>query len=161
MREASRSLPGGGLTVVTSSTPPDIAIEPDGLPTPRRYWAILAIGLALTLSVLDSAIANVALPTIANDLHAGAAASIWVVNAYQLAIVISLLPLAALGEIVGYRRVYQAGLVLFTLAPLACSLSRTMDELGLARILQGFGAAGLMSVNGALVRFIYPQAQLG
>jgi DHA2 family multidrug resistance protein-like MFS transporter len=140
-----------------TSAPPD----QDGLPTPRRYFAMLSIGLALTLAVLDSAIANVALPTIARDLNATAAASIWVVNAYQLAIVMSLLPLAALGEIIGYRRVYQAGLVLFTLASLACSLSRTMDELGLARILQGFGAAGLMSVNGALVRFIYPQAQLG
>lgn len=135
--------------------------EPDGLPLPRRYFAMLSIALALTLAVLDSAIANVALPTIARDLHATAAASVWVVNAYQLAIVMSLLPLAALGEIIGYRRVYQAGLVLFTCASLACSLSRSMDELGLARILQGFGAAGLMSVNGALVRFVYPQRQLG
>jgi MFS transporter, DHA2 family, multidrug resistance protein len=149
------------LTVVTSSTPPDVATEPDGLPTPRRYWAILAIGLALTLSVLDSAIANVALPTIASDLHAGAAASIWVVNAYQLAIVISLLPLAALGEIVGYRRIYQVGLVLFVIASLGCAMARSIDALALARIVQGFGAAGVMSVNGALVRYTYPHSRLG
>jgi DHA2 family multidrug resistance protein-like MFS transporter len=149
------------LTTVTSSTSPDAATEPDGLPTPRRYWAILAIGLALTLSVLDSAIANVALPTIASDLHAGAAASIWVVNAYQLAIVISLLPLAALGDIVGYRRIYQVGLVLFVVASLGCAMARSIDALALARIVQGFGAAGVMSVNGALVRFIYPHSRLG
>jgi DHA2 family multidrug resistance protein-like MFS transporter len=136
-------------------------VEPDGLPTPRRYWSVLAIALAMTLAVLDSAIANVALPTIARDLHASAAASIWVVNAYQLAIVIALLPLAALGEIVGYRRVYLAGVVLFTAASLGCALSRSMDALALARIVQGFGAAGIMSVNGALVRFTYPQARLG
>ncbi|HEY3888241.1 MAG TPA: MFS transporter [Caulobacteraceae bacterium] len=135
--------------------------EPDGLPTPRRYWAILAIGLALTLAVLDSAIANVALPTIARDLHASPAASIWVVNAYQLATVISLLPLAALGEIVGYRRVYQAGLALFVAASLGCALARSIDALAFARIVQGFGAAGIMSVNGALVRFTYPQDRLG
>jgi DHA2 family multidrug resistance protein-like MFS transporter len=149
------------LTTLTSSAPPDTATEPDGLPTPRRYWAILAIGLALTLSVLDSAIANVALPTIAKDLHAGAAASIWVVNAYQLAIVISLLPLAALGEIVGYRRIYQVGLVLFVIASLGCAMARSIDALALARIVQGFGAAGVMSVNGALVRFTYPHNRLG
>ena len=91
-------------------------IEEDGLPVPRRYWAMLAIALAVTMAVLDGAIANVALPTIAGDLHASPADSIWVVNAYQLAITISLLPVAALGEIYGYRRVYLIGLVLFTLA---------------------------------------------
>ena len=147
------------LPLLTTAAQP--MVEPDGLPTPRRYWAVLAIALALTLAVLDSAIANVALPTIARDLHASAAASIWVVNAYQLAIVVSLLPLAAAGEIVGYRRVYQVGLVLFVIASLGCAMSRSMDTLALARIAQGFGAAGVMSVNGALVRFTYPHARLG
>jgi len=75
--------------------------------------------------------------------------------------VISLLPLAALGEIIGYRRVYQAGLILFVAASLGCALSRSIDALALARIAQGFGAAGIMSVNGALVRFTYPQNRLG
>ena len=135
--------------------------EPDGLPLPRRIWAVAAIGLALTLAVLDSAIANVALPTIAADLHASPAAAVWVINAYQLATVVSLLPLAALGEIVGYRRVYMAGLALFVLASLGCAVSRSIDTLALARIVQGFGAAGIMSVNGALVRFTYPHARLG
>ena len=78
----------------------------EGLPTPQRYWAIVAISLALVMAVLDSAIANVALPTISADLNASPAASIWVINAYQIAIVIALLPLASLGEIVGFRRIY-------------------------------------------------------
>lgn len=81
----------------------------DGLPIPQRYGAILAIALGITVSVLDGAIANVALPTIANDFHASPATSIWVVNAYQLAITISLLSLASLGDIFGYRRIYQTG----------------------------------------------------
>jgi DHA2 family multidrug resistance protein-like MFS transporter len=149
------------LTAASQSPAPGRIEELDGLPVPRRYWSALAIGLALTLAVLDSAIANVALPTIARDLHATAAASIWVVNAYQLAIVVSLLPLAALGEIVGYRKIYQAGLVLFTIASLGCALSRSMDMLALARIAQGFGAAGIMAINGALVRHTYPHAKLG
>jgi DHA2 family multidrug resistance protein-like MFS transporter len=84
-----------------------------------------------------------------------------VVNAYQLAVTICLLPLASLGEIIEYRRVYRVGLAIFTLASLACSLSDSLLTLSLARILQGFGAAGIVCVNTALVRFIWPRARLG
>jgi DHA2 family multidrug resistance protein-like MFS transporter len=138
-----------------------IVAHADGLPVPQRYWAILTIALGLILAVMDSAIANIALPTIARDLDASPAFSIWIVNGYQLAITISLLPLASLGEIIGYRRVYLVGLLLFTLASLFCTLSHTLSLLTVARIVQGFGAAGIMSVNTALVRFIYPREQLG
>jgi len=141
-------------------SPPSIDLA-DGLPLPRRYWAILTIALGLVLAVMDGAIANIALPTIARDLNASPAFSIWIVNGYQLAITISLLPLASLGEIVGYRRVYVSGLLLFTVASLACTLSSGLLMLTVSRIVQGFGAAGIMSVNMALVRFIYPRAQLG
>ena len=134
---------------------------PDGLPTPRRYWAMLTVGLAITMSVLDSSIANVALPTIAGDMAASPATAIWIVNAYQLAITMTLLPLASLGDIYEYRRVYRVGLAMFTAASLACALSHTIIELTAARVFQGLGAAGIMSVNMALVRFIYPRAQLG
>jgi DHA2 family multidrug resistance protein-like MFS transporter len=113
------------------------------------------------MAVMDGAIANVALPTIARDLNASPAFSIWIVNGYQLAITISLLPLASFGEIIGYRRVYLAGLLLFTLASLFCALSHTLALLTAARIIQGFGAAGIMSVNAALVRYTYPRSQLG
>ncbi len=133
----------------------------DGVPLPQRYWAILTIALGLTLAVLDGAIANVALPTIAKDVHASPADSIWVVNAYQLTVTISLLPMASAGEIFGYRRVYRWGLAVFTIASLGCALSDSLLSLTLARIVQGFGAAGIMSVNGALVRFIYPRRLLG
>ena len=133
----------------------------DGLPFPQRGWAIVAIGLGVTLAVIDSAIANVALPTIASDLHTDPALSIWVVNGYQLAITISLLPFSSLGDILGYRRVYLGGLILFTVASLGCAFSTSLPELAFARVIQGFGAAGVMSVNTALLRFIYPQALLG
>jgi DHA2 family multidrug resistance protein-like MFS transporter len=133
----------------------------DGLPTPRRFWSVAAIWLALSMSVLDASIANVALPAIARDLHAAPAASIWVVNAYQLAIVVSLLPLAALGEIVTYRRVFLGGLILFVLASVGCAFAHNLWQLALARAVQGLGAAGIMSVNGALVRFTYPHRLLG
>ena len=133
----------------------------NGLPTPRRYWSVVAIWLAITMAVLDASIANVALPAIARDLHAEAAESIWVVNAYQLAIVVALLPLAALGEILEYRRIFQVGLILFVLASIGCTFAHTLPQLTIARAAQGFGAAGVMSVNGALIRYTYPHDQLG
>ncbi|CAB3683641.1 MFS transporter [Trinickia soli] len=132
-----------------------------GLPLPQRYWAIVVIALGITLAVLDGAIANVALPTIARDLRASPSSSIWIVNAYQLSITISLLPLASLGDRIGYRRIYTAGLALFTIASLGCALATSLPVLAAVRVVQGFGAAGIMSVNTALVRTIYPPTQLG
>ncbi|HFZ0585070.1 TPA: MFS transporter [Klebsiella aerogenes] len=133
----------------------------DGLPVPQRYGAILTIVLGLTMAVLDGAIANVALPTIATDLNASPASSIWIVNAYQIAIVIALLPLSFLGDMVGFRRIYKIGLVVFTITSLICALSRSLEMLTLARVAQGLGGAALMSVNTALIRLIYPKRQLG
>ncbi len=145
-----------------SVTQPPSALPPlDGVPTPQRYWAILTIGMAVTLAVMDGAIANIALPTIAHDVHASPSDSIWVINAYQLAVTLTLLPLASLGEIYGFRRVYRVGLAVFTIASLACALSNSLPTLTAARILQGLGAAGIMSVNSALTRFVYPRSMLG
>jgi DHA2 family multidrug resistance protein-like MFS transporter len=135
--------------------------EADGLPPRERRAAMLTVGIAIAISVLSTAIANIALPAMAHELHASPAESIWVVNAYQLAVTVTLLPLSALGDIIGYRRVYMWGLCVFTVASLACGLAETLPLLVGARILQGFGAAGIMSVNSALVRFIMPRAQLG
>ncbi len=134
---------------------------PDGLPPAERWRAMTTIAIAVAMSVLDSAIANIALPTIAKELHATPAASIWVVNSYQLAVTVSLLACAALGDIIGYKRVYWTGLAVFTAASGACALSTSLPMLVAARVVQGFGGAGVMSVNTALVRFIYPRDQLG
>ncbi len=133
----------------------------EGMPTPARYWSALAIWLALTMAVLDGAIANVALPAIARELSAAPAYAVWVVNGFQLAIVVSLLALAALGEEICYRRVFLGGIVVFTAASAACALSQSMPVLNFARVIQGLGAAGIMSVNGALLRFTYPANVLG
>ena len=133
----------------------------DGLPFPQRYWAILTLVIGMVVSVLDSSIANIALPTIARDIGTTAAQSIWVINAYQLAVVISLLPLASLGDIFGYRRIYAIGFAVFTVAALVSALSDSLPMLAAGRALQGLGAAGMMSVNTALVRYTYPRRQLG
>src|SRR5579883_1111718 len=133
----------------------------DGLPPHRRRWAVAAIFTALAMASLDTAIANVALPAIAADLKASPADVVWVVNVYQIALVATLLPLGGLGEIVGHQRIYLAGLVLFTLASLGCALAWSLPSLLAARVLQGLGASGLMSVNSALIRFVYPSRMFG
>jgi len=138
-----------------------VTSTPDGLRGRQKYWAMATLMLASAMATLDTAIANTALPTIAVDLRASAEASIWVINAYQLAMVATLLPLAAYGDIIGHRRVFIAGLALFTLASLACGMSWSLPTLIAARTLQGLGAGGILSVSSALIRFICPHSQLG
>jgi DHA2 family multidrug resistance protein-like MFS transporter len=113
------------------------------------------------MSMMDVTIANVALPTIGRDLHATASESIWIVNAYQFAMTVAIVPFAALGDILGYARIYRIGLAAFTLASLACTLSHTLVLLALARIAQGFGAAAMTSTIGSLNRLAFPRAMLG
>ena len=136
-------------------------ITQDGLPPPQRRWAIATVALAIFLTVVDQTIVNVALPTIAADLNVDASSSVWIVNAYQVAIMLSLLPLSAVGDIFGYKRVYLAGLALFGIASLGCALAPSLLVLTSMRVVQGLGAAGVMSVNMALVRFIHPINRLG
>jgi DHA2 family multidrug resistance protein-like MFS transporter len=133
----------------------------DGLPPQRRIWAVVAISVAVGMASLDTAIANVALPSIAADLKVSPADVVWVVNVYQIAMVATLLPLGALGEIVGHQRIYLGGLLLFTIASLGCACAWSLPTLLIARVLQGLGASGLMSVNSALIRFVYPSRMLG
>lgn len=133
----------------------------DGLPAPERTRALLVVIFGIVVSVLDGTIVNLALPDITRELQATAAQSIWVINAYQIATLALLLPLATLGDIVGYRRVYLVGMLVFTLASVACTFADSLNTLAMARVLQGVGAAGIMSVNAALVRLIYPRKLLG
>ncbi|MGG1948566.1 MFS transporter [Trinickia sp. NRRL B-1857] len=133
----------------------------DGLPTRQRVAALIAISLAVAMANLDTAITNTALPTIAMSIRSSPSSVIWVVNAYQLAMVATLLPFAALGEIHGHRRVYITGLTLFTASSLGCGLAWSLPTLVTARAMQGVGAAAIMSVNTALIRFSYPLKLLG
>lgn len=119
------------------------------------------MALVLIMSVMDSTMANVALPTIAADLDIEPSFAVWIVNAYLMAIMVTVLPFAALGEIIGYSRVYIGGMTVFGFAALATALSDSLPTLLLARILMGLGASGVMSVNMAVVRFIYPVSIIG
>ncbi len=136
-------------------------IYPDGLPAPRRYWSMATTMMVIAICVLDITMVSVALPSMAREFNESASSSIWIINSYQLAVLIGLIPLASLGEMVGYRRVSQGGLLVFTIASVGCTFAHTLLELSIARAIQGLGAAGIMSVNAALVRFTYPARTLG
>jgi DHA2 family multidrug resistance protein-like MFS transporter len=133
----------------------------DGLPTPRRYWSILAVSLGTAVVVIDTTIVIVALPTAARELGVSDAAAIGLVAVYQFVLLTMLLPFAALGDRIGHRRLYQAGQGLFLAASLLCFLAPGLPLLLAARALQAAGAAAALSVGMALLRSIYPAASLG
>ena len=127
----------------------------------RRITAIACTLAALVLVVLDAAITNVALPAIASSLQAPPAEAVRVVTAYQMALVMALLPCAALGESLGYRRVYTTGVALFVGSSVLCAYAPSLSLLVTARFMQGLGGAAIMSLGVALLRFVVPQRQLG
>lgn len=134
----------------------------DGIADPqRRVLAIAAVLAGMVLVVLDAAIVNIALPTIASSLQVDPASAVSVVTAYQLGLVIALLPAAALGESLGFRRVFVIGTGLFTAASLVCALAPSLTWLVVARFVQGVGGAGIMSLGVALLRFVVPSHRLG
>ena len=148
----------------TSVAPPvkPTAAVTDGLPPGApRLLAVATITVGLSMAVLSNSMTNLALPYIAQDLGISAESSIWIVNASQIAQMVCLLPLAALGDIVGYRHVYRAGLLLFCIASVGCVLAPSLPWLLAARTFQGLGSAGLMAIQPALVRAIYPRNMLG
>ncbi|HEY4253229.1 MAG TPA: MFS transporter [Roseomonas sp.] len=135
--------------------------DADGLPNPQRNWVMACALMGFTLTTLDGAIANIALPTLAHEFATTESATVWVVNIYQLAMAVCLLPAAAIGGIFGLKRIYAFGLALFTLASLLCALAPSLDALLAARLLQGIGGACAISLSPALVRLLYPRALAG
>ena len=114
---------------------------------PKQYFAVVAVLLAIMMSVLDGTIMNIALPTLAHDFDVTPANAIWIINAYQLVITMTLLSFASLGDIYGYRRIFLTGISIFVGASAACALSDSFWMLTVSRIIQGFGAACVMSVD--------------
>jgi DHA2 family multidrug resistance protein-like MFS transporter len=133
----------------------------DGLPTPRRYLAILAISCGTALAVIDGSVVTVALPTLARDLGVHSSTAVLVVTVYQLVLVMTLLPFSALGSRIGLRRLYQYGQLAFLVATILCFFARSLAFLLLVRAIQALGAAASLSVSSALIRSTYPARQLG
>lgn len=133
----------------------------DGLPLPRRYLAIGALSLGSALIIIDGGVANIALPTIAHDLHVDSSSVVSIVTIYQLMLVMLLLPFAGLGERIGLKRLYQGGQLVFTVATLLCFFAKSLPFLLIVRAAQAMGAAAALSVSSALIRSTYPTKSLG
>src|SRR5687768_10900993 len=136
-------------------SPPE-PLQADGLPQPRRYWAVAAISFGTALAVLDGAIPTVALPTIARDLGVSNSAVTNVVTTYQLVLVMVLLPFSSLGDRIGHRRLYQYGQVVFLVASALSLLVTSFPVLLALRAFQAVGAGMALSVSAAMLRQIYP-----
>ncbi|MCL4782632.1 MAG: MFS transporter [Bryobacterales bacterium] len=132
-----------------------------GLRGTRGVLAVASVLAAMVLVVLDAAIANVALPTIARELRVTPAMSVLVITAYQMALVMALFACAALGDSLGHKRVFISGVVVFVGASALCVFSPSLPWLVAARILQGFGGAAVMALGVALLRFTVSPQRLG
>ena len=127
----------------------------------RRRLSVAAVLAAMALVVLDAGMVNVALPTIAAALGETPSRSIVVVTAYQLALLIGLLPCAHIAERFGYRRLFAIGVAIFSCSSLLCALAPTLPLLVAARFVQGLGGAAIMSLGIALLRFALGPDRLG
>ncbi|MBN8747904.1 Multidrug resistance protein Stp [Xylophilus ampelinus] len=121
----------------------------------RRWLALMVLCLGVLMIVLDTTIVNVALPSIRADLGFTETSLVWVVNAYMLTFGGFLLLGGRLGDLYGHRRLFLAGLVLFTLASLACGLSRSQWLLIAARAVQGLGGAVVSAVSLSLIMNLF------
>lgn len=127
----------------------------------RKYAAVTAILMVLIMTVLDVTVVNVALPVLADEFDVSDSDAVWIVTAYQLVISMLLLPLSSAGDLYSYRKTFLTGVAVFTCASIFCAASQGFEMIIISRVVQGVGAACVMSVNIALTRLIYPKEVLG
>src|ERR1700721_366681 len=127
----------------------------------RRGWTLAIVSIGLFMVVLDNLVVNVALPSIRRDLGASIQTLEWTVNAYVLAYAVLLLTGAALGERFGRKRMYIAGIALFTASSAAAALAPTIGLLIAARATQGLGAAIVTPLTLTLLAEAFPPARRG
>lgn len=139
---------------------PDNALGPSGTPL-SKHLAFITVLVAVWAIVLESTAVNVALPFIATDFNVPAATATWIVGMSQFIIVALLLPMASLGETIGYRRLFLSGMLLFSIASVACMLAPGFNTLVAARAVQSVGTAATMSLSFAMARTIYADKNLG
>ncbi|MET0542717.1 MAG: MFS transporter [Variovorax sp.] len=123
----------------------------------RRWLALMVLCLGVLMIVLDTTIVNVALPSIQADLRFSETALVWVVNAYMLTFGGFLLLGGRLGDLYGHRKLFLLGIVLFTLASLACGIARSQQLLIAARAVQGLGGAVVSAVALSLIMNLFSE----
>ncbi|KCB41978.1 MFS transporter [Bordetella hinzii] len=131
---------------------------PHSLTGRQRWWALMVLCLGVLMIVLDTTIVNVALPSIKADLGFNESSLVWVVNAYMLTFGGFLLLGGRLGDLLGHRRMFLAGLTLFTLASAACGLAHGQATLVAARAAQGLGGAVVSAVSLSLIMTLFTEA---
>ncbi|MET3443055.1 EmrB/QacA subfamily drug resistance transporter [Variovorax paradoxus] len=130
----------------------------DTLDNNRKRWlALMVLCLGVLMIVLDTTIVNVALPSIRTDLGFTETSLVWVVNAYMLTFGGFLLLGGRLGDLYGHRRLFLIGLVLFTLASLACGIANSQGVLIAARAVQGLGGAVVSAVSLSLIMNLFTE----
>jgi MFS family permease len=117
----------------------------------RKWWTLLAVSVATFMLLLDITVVNVALPSIRDDLDASFTDLQWVLDAYALTLAALVLTAGSLADRLGRRRVFAAGLAIFTVASLLCALAPDPTFLNLSRALQGVGGAVMFAVSLALI----------
>src|SRR5215218_4198311 len=122
----------------------------------RRWWTLTAVLAATFMLLLDITVVNVALPSIREDLDAGFTDLQWVVDAYAVSLAALVLTAGSLADRLGRRRVFNAGLLVFTVASLLCALAPDATFLNLSRALQGVGGAAMFAVSLALIAQEFP-----
>jgi EmrB/QacA subfamily drug resistance transporter len=133
-------------------------VFPSTTSTPSRRWpALFVVCMAQLMIVLDVTIVNVALPSIQRDLHFSQANLTWIVNAFLITFGSLLLLAGRLGDLIGRKRVFLAGLTVFTVASLLCGVAPSQGTLIAARFLQGIGAAAQASVILAIIVTEFPE----
>ncbi|HET8711690.1 MAG TPA: MFS transporter [Spongiibacteraceae bacterium] len=128
---------------------------------PRRIFAIAVTFIGSMMLMIDSSIVGVVLPTIAKELNIASSSTVIMVTVYQLILAMTVMSMAALGDRIGFRRLYQAGFSLHVVAAVASLFVSTLPALVAVRALQALGAAAAMSMNVALLREMYPARRLG
>ncbi|MDX6671250.1 MAG: hypothetical protein QOI91_1613, partial [Solirubrobacteraceae bacterium] len=123
----------------------------------KRWIALYVLCVGVLMIVLDATVVNVALPTIQNDLGFTQSSLAWVVNAYMIAFGGLLLLAGRLGDLLGRKSVFMAGLAVFTLASLACGLADSQEALVAARFVQGAGGAMTSAVTLGMIVTMFSQ----
>src|SRR3712207_4908478 len=129
--------------------------------THQKWFTLAAVAFGLFMIMLDNTVVNVALPSIQEDLGIGLSELQWIVTGYALTFAAIMLPGGKLADYYGRRLVFVAGLVVFTLASLACGLAESGDMLIAARVVQGIGAALMNPATLSIISATFPPHQRG
>lgn len=127
----------------------------------RKWWVLLSVAMGIFLSTIDSSIVNVALPTLEENLNTSFSTVQWVVVAYLLAVTSLMLGVARLGDMIGKKRIYQTGMVVFTLGSLLCGGAPSVELLIAFRVIQGVGAVMMQALGMAIVTEAFPRTERG